>query len=541
MDHTSYIIIHQGCLYNVSPRLQELRAAPIILSRTFGLAPASDSHLPTRIQHMKSITAPAFITESANYKWWAFGTIAIGTFMSVVSGSGLAVALPTIADHFHTDLPTAQWIFIGEILAISTLLLPAGRLSDIVGRKQVYLGGFVIFILASVIAGYANSMTMLIAAKVLQGAGSAMIQANGMAMIVSVFPEGERGKALGSHMSVVGVGAISGPALGGLLVSAFDWPAVFLINVPVGIIAIAAAAPILDNARIGQRQGAGPRARFDWLGAALSVGGLLAFLLTLTTGNDAGWGSAVTVTGMAVSAALAAGFVWWELRTPSPMLDIRLFKGRVFALGVASGWLSFLGIVAGIFLMPIYLQKVLGFSPGESGLILIPGALCMTFLGPLSGRLSDRFGWRSLTVSGMGLSAAGLFLLSTTLSEDSSLTVLIPILMLQFVGLGFFNSPNTSALLSTVDRSKFGVVSALTQLMRNSATVTGIAFVTAVVVASMESVGAEPSLEAVSSDPEAFISGFNKALLILGFLMVAGMFLALLRGERPRLAPAPAV
>lgn len=490
---------------------------------------------------MKTLTAPAFITDSANYKWWVFGTISIGTFMSVVSGTGVAIALPTIAVHFKTDLPTVQWIFIGEVLAISILLLPAGRLSDIIGRKQVYLWGFAIFIVASLLAGYATSIPMLIAAKVLQGAGSAMIQANGMAMIVSVFPEAERGKALGSHMSVVGVGAISGPALGGLLVSVFDWPAVFLVNVPVGIIAIAVSLSILDNARIGQRQGTGPPAKFDWLGATLSGAGLLVFLLTMTNGNQAGWGSATTVSGMVASAALAAGFVWWELRTPSPMLDIRLFKDRAFALGVASGWLSFLGIVAGIFLIPIYLQKVLEYSPGESGLILIPGALCMTILGPVSGRLADRFGWRTLTVAGMGLSAASLILLSATLSEESSLGVLIPILMLQWVGLGLFNSPNTSALLSAVDRSRFGVVSALTQLMRNSATVTGIAFVTAIVVATMESAGAEPSLEAVASDPEAFVSGFNKALLILGGFMVAGMFMALLRGERARTSPASAL
>ena len=490
---------------------------------------------------MKTLTAPAFITNSANYKWWVFGTISIGTFMSVVSGTGVAIALPTIAVHFKTDLPTVQWIFIGEVLAISILLLPAGRLSDIIGRKQVYLWGFAIFIVASLLAGYATSITMLIAAKVLQGAGSAMIQANGMAMIVSVFPEAERGKALGSHMSVVGVGAISGPALGGLLVSVFDWPAVFLVNIPVGIIAIAVSLSILDNARIGQRQGTGPPAKFDWLGATLSGAGLLVFLLTMTNGNQAGWGSATTVAGMVASAALAAGFVWWELRTPSPMLDIRLFKGRAFALGVASGWLSFLGIVAGIFLIPIYLQKVLEYSPGESGLILIPGALCMTILGPVSGRLADRFGWRVLTVAGMGLSAASLILLSATLSEESSLSILIPILMLQFVGLGLFNSPNTSALLSVVDRSRFGVVSALTQLMRNSATVTGIALVTAIVVATMESAGAEPSLEAVSSDPEAFVSGFNKALLILGGFMVAGMVMAFLRGERARTSPASAL
>ena len=478
---------------------------------------------------------------SLNYKWWVFGTIAIGTFMSVVTHSGVAIALPSIGTHFDADLPTVQWVSIAGVLAVSALLLPAGRLSDIVGRKQVYIVGLAIFALASGLAGLSPSLLLLILALVLQGVGSAMIQANGMAMIISVFPSSERGKALGSHLSVVGAGAILGPPLAGLLVTAFDWPAIFFVNIPLAFVAIAVSTRILDNARITQQPEGGTRPRFDWVGASLSAGTLLAFLLAMTNGNRAGWESPAILAGMVTAAALLAAFVWWELRTSSPLLDLRLFQQPVFALGVFSGWIAFVGMVGGFFLMPIYFQSVLGYSPREAGLFLIPGALCMTIIGPVSGRLSDRLGWRKLTVSGMALSAVSLFILFTRISEEPSLALIVAMLTLQMIGIGIFITPNASSILSTVERHRYGVVSALTQLMRNSAMVTGIALVTAIVVATMASMGAEPSLKAVSAEPDAFVEGIRRTFLVLGSLTVVGIIMSLLKTERPRatLEPSP--
>lgn len=171
--------------------------------------------------------------------------MAIGTFMTVVDYGSILIALPEIEFHSSTDLPTVQWIIIGYALAISVLLLPMGRQGDLVGRKQVYIGGLVIFVLAAALAGTSPSLNLLIGAKVIQGVGSAMIQGNGMATIISVFSGEERGKALGSHLSVVGTGAIAGPALGGILVSAMGWRAVFFVNVPIGLITIAVSLLVL--------------------------------------------------------------------------------------------------------------------------------------------------------------------------------------------------------------------------------------------------------------------------------------------------------
>ena len=178
------------------------------------------------------------IRQGASYKWWVFATVATGTFMSVVGHGSILIALPTIARHFDASLTAVLWITISETLAVSSLLLPMGRVSDILGRKQVYLTGYAIFILASAAAGLSASLTMLLVARVFQGVGSAMIQANGQAMVLSVFPGTERGKALGTQFSVLGVASMSGMLLGGLLVSTLGWRFIFLINLPVGMFAI---------------------------------------------------------------------------------------------------------------------------------------------------------------------------------------------------------------------------------------------------------------------------------------------------------------
>ena len=189
------------------------------------------------------------IKASPNYKWWVFGTIAIGTFLSVVDHGSVLVALPSIERHFGSDLPTVQWIVVGYALAISVLILPVGRLGDIIGRKQVYVWGMVIFVIAAGLAGVSPNLGSLISAKIFQGVGSAMVQASGIAMVITSFPGSERGKALGTHLSVVGAGAIAGPAIGGLLVSAFDWRSVFFANVPIGIFTIAISMLVLPLAK----------------------------------------------------------------------------------------------------------------------------------------------------------------------------------------------------------------------------------------------------------------------------------------------------
>ena len=464
-----------------------------------------------------------------------FATIAIGTFVSVVDTGSVLIALPEIAAHFGADLPTVQWVVVGNALAISVLILPMGRLGDIVGRKWVYIGGLVIFVAGAALAGVAVNLPWVITAKVFQGAGSAMIQGNGMATVISAFSGTERGKALGTHMSVVGSGAIAGPAVGGLLVAAFGWRSVFFVNVPIGIITILATMYVLQQPRGEAANLDRSMGSFDWIGAGLSGLALLGFLLVVGNGHQLGWSSPAVILGAAATGTALAGFIWWELRTAHPMLDLRLFSQKLVAIGIGASWLSFLGSQATRFMVPFYMQRLLEMSPRDVGLLMIPPAMCMVLLGPVSGRLSDRFGWRILTMSGLGLSATGAFLLAAYLTESSSSLFIVFAMMLQSCGMALFNSPNNSSVLGAVDRSQYGVVASLTQLVRNSANVTSIAIATTIVVMTMATYGVEPSLDAVSpSVADAFVAGLKWAFLVMGAMLAIGICLVVIRGERRR-------
>ncbi len=481
---------------------------------------------------------PAIVTRPS-YKWWVFSTIAIGTFISVADHGAVNVALPRIETHFQTTLSTVQWVVVGYALTISILLLPMGRLGDMISRKRIYVAGMGIFVVASGLAASAGSMEMLIGAKVFQGVGSAMIQGTGMAMIISVFPDNERGKALGAHLSMVSAGLIAGTAVGGLLVSSFGWRSIFLFNIVFGLIAMSSSMAILDSRRLAAETPHGIRPRFDWLGAVLSGSFMLLFLLVISNGHRAGWTSAPILAGAVGAMTALALFIWWELRTDSPMLELRLFKRKLVALGVAASWIAFLANSATIFLMAFYLQKVLGYSPREAGLIVIPGAVCLAIAGLVSGRLSDRVGWRMFNVAGLTISAVALFALSRYLTVASPLTLIVPLLMLNSAGGGMFNTPNNNSILSAVERTRYGVVSALTQVTRNSANITSIALATTIVVATMGSMGFEASLDAVDAEgggavAEAFLTGLKRVYLVFGSLLIVGIVISYLKGDRAK-------
>ena len=474
--------------------------------------------------------------DSPNYKWWAYAAISVGLFLTVMDQSGVNIALPSIADHFSADIPTVQWITLGYVLATSAMFMPMGRISDIVGRKYVYMGGFVVFVAAAAVGGSSESLAMVVGSKIVQGIGSAGIQANGMAMVADIFPERERGKALGLYMLIIGTGAISGPVIGGVLVSSLGWRSVFFASVPVGLIAFVAALLVLQR---------GPRLRgtdsdsirFDWGGAALSSTALISLLYGVTSLHRAGIGSIDVVGGLALGLVLFAGFIIWELKVSDPMLDLNFFRSKVFSLGVSARFLSFLGGSSIFFLMPFYLVQGLGYEPSRAGLLMVPGAITMAIMGPFSGRMSDRFGTRWLSVGGMAISGGALISFSTlTISSPASHVVLG--MAMQGLGMGIFSSPNTSAIMSSIAREEYGIASAFLNMTRTTANLSGVALATTIVTLTMASMGYEPSLSAVSEAGgtgvrTAFVTGLGRAFLLSGILVITAMALAAFRAEKP--------
>lgn len=470
----------------------------------------------------------------ASYKWLAFAAIAIGTFTSVADHGSIIVALPSIAQNFNTDLPTAQWVLIGYSLTVSALLLPMGRLSDIIGLKKVYLAGFAIFIIGAFLAGSSSSITEVIGFKVLQGVGAAMTQGTGMAMTLSTFEDNERGKALGLHLSLVGAGNVVGPAVGGFIVGFLGWQWVFYVNVFLGFLAIVPAAIILDG-KLYSSSSRGSNG-FDWPGAALSSGLLVLFLMGVTNAPKFGWTSPLIVAAFVAFVIFLALFIWWELRTSQPLFDVRMFGNRAFTLGTSAVFLAFIGQSSVRFLMPFYLQFVNGYSPSQIGVILIPAAFMMIIMGPISGRLSDRFGPRILTSGGLAISIIAMITLSR-LEQGSALWIAMTGIILQSLGMGLFYAPNNSSLLSTIDKGKFGVMSGFLNLVRNSANITGIALITAIVTMVMAFYGQPPNLAAVSEVGgqaviNSFTSGMKVGYLSLSSLVVLGMVLSFMRSNK---------
>ena len=352
----------------------------------------------------------------------------------MVNHGGMSVALPTIARHFNADLTTAQWVIIAEGLAISALILPMGRLSDVLGRKRVLITGMSLFSAGAALASVSPGIGYLIAFMALQGLGAAMLQGTAIAIVTSVFPEDERGKGIGSHGSVAGAGGVLGPVLGGLLITAFDWRWIFYANASLAIVAIVAAACLIRSEVLRQDTRS---PKYDFTGAALSAVVLLTFLLAVSNGSQMGWTSGPILAAALGFALFMAVFVWWELRSDVPLLDLRLFRSRVFSIGLSTNFMSFVATTSARFLLPFYLQGALGYTPAVVGLVLLPNAASRIVLGVVGGHLSDRFGRRPFTVAGLLLSATGLFVLAS-LSVSSSLVHVLVGVLLQSAGTGLF-------------------------------------------------------------------------------------------------------
>ena len=463
------------------------------------------------------------IADRPAYRWWVFSAVALGTLASVVNHGGMSVALPTIARHFNADLTTAQWVIIAEGLAISALILPIGRLSHVLGRKRVLIAGMSLFATGAALASISPGIGYLIAFMTLQGLGAAMLQGTAIAIVTSVFPEDERGKGIGSHGSVAGAGGVLGPVLGGLLITAFDWRWIFYVNASLAIVAIIAAACLIRSEVLRQDTRS---PKYDFTGAALSAVVLLTFLLAVSNGSQMGWTSGPILAAALGFAVFLAAFVWWELHSDVPLLDLRLFRSRVFSIGLSTNFMSFVATTSARFLLPFYLQGALGYTPAVVGLVLLPNAASRIVLGVVGGHLSDRFGRRPFTVTGLLLSAAGLFVLAS-LSVSSSLVHVLVGVLLQSAGTGFFQSPNSASIFSAVETGRHGVVSAFVSLSRNSGTVTGTAVATSIVVAVMAGRGYEPDINAVlCSVPgtgllSSFMAGLKAVFMVMGALQLA--------------------
>jgi len=381
----------------------------------------------------------------------------LSSFLVPFTGSSITIALPAMAGQFHADAVTLGWITSAYIIAAAVFIVPFGRLADIVGRKKIFIGGLLVFTLASLACAFSPTEGLLIAARFLQGIGGAMLFSTSVAIVTQVYGPGERGAALGITIATVYAGLSIGPFLGGILTDHFGWPAIFLVNVPIGL---ATLALTVWGVKHEWADAAGER--FD-TGGAVIYGAMLFSLIygMLLLPDPAG------IWWMAGAPVAAVIFYGWEKRSPSPLIDLSVFmNNRTFVFSNIAAMINY-GATFGVgVLLSLYLQYIQGFSAETAGLILVAQPVVQTVFSPVAGRLSDRIEPRIVATAGMSLTALGLFFF-VFLTPATPLYVIVLSLMVLGLGYGLFSSPNTNAIMSSAHAKHLGIASGMNATMRS--------------------------------------------------------------------------
>ena len=440
---------------------------------------------------------------------------ALAGFLTPFDGSAVNIALPVMAAEFHLDAITLSWITTAYLLTSAVFLVPFGRIADIYGRKRIFLYGIAIFTGASLVMTMVSFPEMLIAIRLIQGFGGAMIFGTALAILSSVFSPGERGRALGIYIMAVYLGLTMGPFLGGILTGYLGWRSIFLVNVPLGILAC-----LLILWRLRGEWAECQGERFDLKGSVLYACSLVAVMLGLSTVPDL-----KGVLLLSVGIVIGVIFVLYELRVPLPVLDLSLFtKNRVFAFSNLAALISYCATYAVTFLLSLDLQLTRGFSPEQAGGILIVLPAVQALLSPVAGRLSDRIDSQVLASIGIALTAVGMFPL-VFISESTPIWYLVACLVVLGAGFGIFSSPNINAIMSSVEKRYLGVASGMNGTVRLVGQMLSMG-----IVMMLFSLFIGPVMITPEYFPE-FLQSLHYAFLIFSLLSLVGVVASLMRGK----------
>ncbi len=466
-------------------------------------------------------------------RWIVLAITCVGALMGPLDSTIVSVSLPTISQSLHMDYATSIWIPTAYLVTLASLLLTVGRLSDIRGRKPLFILGFAVFVVGSFLCSTAQDGAQLIVFRILQGMGAAFIMATSPAIVTAAFPPQERGKALGINAMSVYIGLSLGPPLGGFLTGSLGWQSIFWVNIPIGIVVIVLAAwKLTEPAREIKVK------RFDITGAVTFGIGLVSLLIALTIGEDIGWTSLPIIELAILSVLSFIIFLFIEARKGrEAMLDLELItKNRLFAMANISTLLNYTAYFGIAFVLSFYMQRVLGYSLYLTGLVLLSMPLVMSVLSPISGWASDRLGSRVLASGGMVLVGVGLLLLST-LDQTASTLALLTYLIVVGVGMGLFSSPNTSAVMGCVRKEQLGVASGTLSTMRTVGQSLSLAVMGALIAVAASS-AVVSQLFSGSADiispliAGEFVKGMSLAFQVSALIAFIGAITSLARGPR---------
>jgi EmrB/QacA subfamily drug resistance transporter len=466
---------------------------------------------PAPSKHIASLTS---------YPWIVVGTTCIGAFIGQIDASIVQLALPTLERVFDARLGAVSWVAIGYSVAFASILPVFARLAEIFGRKLLYLTGFVLFTVASALCGFSSDLTQLIAFRVLQGIGGAMLGANSIVILVNAAGPSRRGRAMGIFAAAQAVGVSLGPAVGGVLLGTLDWRWVFWANVPFGI-----AGAVIGWLVVPQTTNIGSEKRFDWLGAVLLTPALTSLVIVLSESYTWGLTSPALIASAGAALILLSLFVWQERRTPAALLDLHLFRIPAFSGGVLAVMLSYALLYGMFFLMSFALVRGYHDSPLAAGVRLAITPVALGAVAPFSGAFYERLGPRKVMVAGMAICLVALALLSMALTYMSTGTAGVMVSLAVFgIGLGTFIAPNNSSTMSTAPSNRRGEAGSLLNLARVLGTSVGVAVASSVLPWRLKALTAEAGDRTLNASPQIFQEAVNEVLPVLAiFALIAGL------------------
>jgi EmrB/QacA subfamily drug resistance transporter len=401
-------------------------------------------------------------------RWWVLVVISAALFMVFLDATIVNIALPHIMVAFNEDIASVEWVLNAYILVFAALLITLGKLGDIFGRKKLFLSGLGLFTAASLLCGISPNNAFLVGARGLQAIGGAAMMPATLSILNVTFSERDRGLALGIWGAIAGAANALGPVIGGVLVDTYSWRLIFLVNLPVGIIALIAGVII-----VGESRDSHATRYLDYPGVITSSLALFCLTYALVEGQHYGWSSPAIIGLFAASLIGLIAFILVERRSPGPLMPLGLFRDATFSAGNAVGLLVMFGLLGILFLLSLFLQLVLGFSATKAGLTIIPMPIVMIFVAPVAGKLSDRIGGRWLLFLGMLIAAVGIFLMSNLSTDTTQQSLILPLVVCG-VGMGLVMAPTTAVVMENAPVDKSGSAAGILATMRQIGTVLGI-------------------------------------------------------------------
>ena len=460
-------------------------------------------------------------------KWMILTVIVIKMIIDGLDMSMLNIALPTISASLGVTSGAVVWAVSAYTITVSAAVLFFGRLGDLIGKARFYLIGIAIYAFSTLFGGMANSLGLLVVARVVQGLGASCTMANSQGIITMVFPKEQRGRALGIYGSAVSIGSVAGPTLGGLIVAYANWQYIFLLKVPIAIIALALGLKFFPKDDPNKKE------KVDYPGALLYAIAIVPLLYSLQVGLTAGYLSIPFLSGISVASIAIVAFILTQRKKAEPLLDLSIFKNPVYSVGLFTTFVVYFTNMFRNIIIPFYMQGVLGMPPDIAGLYMSISPIVIIMVTPVSGILTDRLGGERLAIAGQAINLAGLALMST-LGKDSQAALMVLYLCIVSLGTALFHAPNNTLIMSNLPMNRLGIGGAAAMAVRNIGMSLGVAATTAILYGGMSKYLGYSVIDYTGggAQDDAFVFGMRLAYCAAILLCVFGIAASIFRAKK---------